>query len=613
MHKRHLWIDVRGASLYWPAAGNVDVSATGKGTIAYWAKAPTHFQYRREQYFWRAWVNDNNYVGNRGRGIQVVSDGTPYYSGTISDNIAEEDRGQPEFHVFTWDFEVGVTKAYYNDAVAAHDPVTDVPAPYGSPMGIYLGVDYAADWASVPVWTQYARDQLFYVLGIWDEVMSEAQISALYQKGHRTYICQSADGPGNLTFRLKFDNGLAADIAEGEGDWAQDEGTSTDRFCLIEDGIRTLGTAIYPIGIPRHDASDDDRKPLHAICPVFYDTSSRRAHTTDTNETNYARLVLDGLDQKKGGAGYKPVPNPGTYRQLIHVPDNGVTPAGYEMGIGPIAYIHHPFAGSGVFDWGSGRSFEVVSDGANSPSSFKTNLDDFADDYWNGAVLTFLSGNCTGRRLFVTDWDNTTKFLTIESALPATPEANSIAVVNPYSRICGQNDNQTFPQYCVEASLWARHDSARHFVLHEWQVAPLTTPTLRYEKGRTVTMPGCPQAQAGRGSNYGTWFWDDGYYDQPGGTNLEIWLEKVEIGGPQTYQILRRDARKHGPALADNFMLMTRDSDGARAVYARSKPSWKSKSLDHGRRFKASSSRTVSGNQLLRIRNSSLEGNCSTN
>ncbi len=562
MHKRHLWIDVRGAGLYWPAAGNVDISATGKGTLAYWNKAPDYTFYRTEQRRWRIWINENNHVMNRGRGIHVVSNGEHYLSGSIANSITESERAQLEFNVFTWDFAAGVIQAYYNDAIPAHDPVTGVPAPSGSPSAIYLGPDYTDDWASAESWIGQCINQEFYIVGIWDEVISEAQISALYNQGQRTYIFQPADGNGNMTFRLKFHNGLTADIAGGEGDWAQDEGANADRFCLVDEGIRTLGTAIYPLGMPRHDHSNDDRKPLSAVCPVLYSSGLQRIATTDTNETNYAKLRLDGYSQKLGGAGYPNVPKPGTYRQLIHVPDNGVTPAGYEMGIGPIAYIHHPFAGSGVYDWGSGRSFTVVADGANSASSFRTDLDDFADDYWNGAVLTFLSGNCTGRQLFVSDWNNTTKFITVEADLPNIPEAGSIGVVNPYSRICGQDSNETYHEYCIEASLWARHDSSRHFVLLEWQQAPSSAPTLRYEKGRTVVMPGCPQRELGRGSNYGMWWWDDGYYDEPGGTNLEIWLEKVEIGGPQTYQILRRDGRNHGPALADNFMVMTRSSDG---------------------------------------------------
>ncbi len=568
MHKRHLWIDVRGSGLYWPAAGNVDTSATGKGTLAYWTKAPNYSYYQIEQYLWRIWVDSDNFVSSRGRGIRVKSGGTSYHSGSIDNNIPTEKRGKPEFHVLTWDFAAGEIRAYYDDATAAHDPVTGVPAPVSSPAGIYPGPTYVADWASAEWWIQRCANQEFYLLGIWDEVMSEAQISALYAQGHHTCVFQPDDGPGTLTFRLKFDNGLAADIAEGEGDWAQDDGASADRFCLAEDGIRTLGTAIYPLGTPRHDESADDRKPLHSVCLVMYGESNHRNHTTDTNETNYAKLKLEGLNVKRGGAYYPATPKPGTYRQLIHVPDNGVTPAGYEMGIGPIAYIHYPFAGSGVYDWGSGRSFQVVSDGGNSASSFKTNLGDFADDYWNGAVLTFVTGNCVARRLLVTDWDNTTKFITVEANLPATPGAGSIAVVNPYSRICGQDSTETFHEHCIEASLWARHDSSRHFVQLEWYNAPpangQSVPTLRYEKGRTVSLPGCGQVTGGRGSNYGMWYWDDGYYDQPGGTNLEIWLEKIEIGGPQTYQILRRDARGHGPALADNFMVMARDSVGSR-------------------------------------------------
>ena len=38
MHKRHLWIDRRGADLTWPALGNVNIGATGKGTLAYWVR-----------------------------------------------------------------------------------------------------------------------------------------------------------------------------------------------------------------------------------------------------------------------------------------------------------------------------------------------------------------------------------------------------------------------------------------------------------------------------------------------------------------------------------------------------------------------------------------------
>jgi len=179
-------------------------------------------------------------------------------------------------------------------------------------------------------------------------------------------------------------------------------------------------------------------------------------------------------------------------------------------------------------------------------------------------LLTFIDGNCTGRQLYVTDWDNTTKFLTVETALPGTPSAGSIATVNPFSRIMGQDGGRSFREYWIEASLWARHGAQdHHFVLLEWQQAEAAgLSTLRYEKGRTVVMPGVPSPTSGRGALYGMYYWDDGYYDQPGGTNLEIWLEKIEIGGPQTYQILRRDGRNIGPALADNFMVLTRSAGG---------------------------------------------------
>jgi len=564
MHKRYLWIDERGAGLYWPAPGNIDISATGKGTLAYWTRTPNNAEWIVEQYLWRIRVNDSNYVSSRGRAIQVASGGTLYYAASIDNSIPQEDREKPEFHVLTWDFVSGEIRAYYNDAVATHDPVTGVPAPGGSASAIYLGGEYAGDWASAPWWIRYCANQEYYMLGVWDDVMSEAQISALYQQGYQSHVFQPQEGTGNLTFLLNFDNGLEADVAEGEGNWAQDDGASADRFCLQDMGIRTLGTAIYPFGIPRHDGSDDDRLPLHSVCSIKVTEQNHRDHTTDTNEPNYSKLRLEGLDVKYGGAFFPDIPRPGTYRQWIHVPDNGITPAGYEMGIGPLAYVHYPFPGDGVYDWGSGRTFTVVDDAGNTNTTFKTNLIDTADDYWNGAWLTFISGNCAGRSLYVTDYDDTAKVITLETALPAEPEAGSIAVVNPFSRIMGQDGGKSFPYYWMEASLWARHGTNdHHFVLLEWQQADADgLSTLRYEKGRTVVMPGVPYVAPGRGALYGMYYWDDGYYDQPGGTNLEIWLEKIEIGGPQTYQILRCDGRNIGPALADNFMVLTRSHGG---------------------------------------------------
>lgn len=559
MHKRYLWVDLRGADVYWPASGNVDISATGKGTIAYWVRTTGYPGYWLDQKLWRIWVSESNYMASyRGRSAIVVRGGTEYYSGDVDNG----NRSGWELHVTTWNFETGVVKSYYNDAQPANDPLTSVPAPQGNPVGIYLGPIYDTDIS------EYLHNLLVYTLGIWDEEMSEQQISALYAQGYRHKFRQS-EGPGNLTLLLSFDNGLDAHIAAGDGSWAQAEGCSADRFCLLEDGIRELGRARYPLGIPRHDGSEDDRKPLNAICRVQLGSAAQRASTSDINETNYTRLVVSGHSSSLGaGAEFPQIPKPGTYRQLIHIPNDGdcTPPQGYLMGIGPVAYKFYRGASIGVYDQlGSGRKFQVADDVANTATSFKTNLSGSGwsgDDYWNGALLNFYTGNCKGRSLYVVDYDDTSKFITLEAALPAVPSAGSWGLVNFYPRIIGQDQTETHPgkrynEYAMEVNLWGHHEGSKHFVELEWQNPEFGIPILRHERGRSAEMIGCPffYSREARGAQYGKWAGDDGYYDQPGGTNLEIWLRKIEVDGPQRYQILCKDPSGRGPALADNFML----------------------------------------------------------
>ncbi len=576
MHKRYLWIDRRGADIYWPAVGNVDISATGQGTIGYWVRSQpvSGGLFWDEHKLWRIWIDSSNYVASwYTRSAIVSSDGTTYNYWT--DDINRDNRTNGwEFQVTTWNFNTGILKSYYNDAVAVNDPLTGVPAPQGTAARIYLGPTYG----DTP--NEYKFNLQFYMLGIWDEEMSESQISALYAQGH-LHRFRQADGPGNLTLLLAFDNGLDADIAAGDGSWAQADGCSSDRFCLMDDGIRELGRASYPLGVPRHDLSEDDRKPLNAVCPVILEHESQRDATSDINETNYSRLIIDGYDSNRdAGARFPTIPQPGTYRQLIHIPDDSdyTPPNGYEMGIGPVAYKFYHGASSGVFDgMGSGRQFKVVADGGNTTSSFKTDI--FSDggwpdedDYWVGARLTFFTGNCTGRSLYVTAYDSATKFITVETGFPAVPSTNSSGLVNFHPRVFGQNYNvgELERSYAMEANLWAHHNDSKHFVELEWQQPPgcdrhnNSVPLLRYERGRSVKMPGSSRyySSSGVGACYGKWNGDDGYYNQPGGTNLEIWLRQIEMDAPQRYQILRKDARGRGPALADNFTVLTRSRSG---------------------------------------------------
>lgn len=63
----------------------------------------------------------------------------------------------------------------------------------------------------------------------------------------------------------------------------------------------------------------------------------------------------------------------------------------------------------------------VVDDAGNSPSTFKTDLGETADDHWIGAYLKFTSGDLAGQVRKVTVYNGTSKFVTVDPAFTAEP------------------------------------------------------------------------------------------------------------------------------------------------------------------------------------------------
>jgi hypothetical protein len=553
MHKQYLWIDRRGADLHWPALGNVNIGATGKGTLALWVSWPvTNVQWSNDR-LWAISCDANNYLTtNFSHALTVVSGGNSY--GWPHPDIDRTRAGAWELMVYQWDFSQGIVQSFYNAATPGAAPLTGVPAPVGQAQYLQLGYAFSSP-------TTFAADDLeVHGLAIWDNWMTAAQMTALYERGHLDEF-HAEDGTGNLTFLLALNETLEADVAGGDSTSTVGSTTPKDRYCFLYDGALKLGTMTYPVGMPRQDGSEDDRKPLNAVCPLNFDSAAQEAGLTDQNLLNYSVLSVQNYTDVQGaGAHCRSIPMPGTYRQIVHVPATNNQP-GAELGLGPIMYKHYPPASTGVFDqFGSGRGFTVVSDAGNTATAFKTDLDPrFGTDYWNGAQVTFFSGGCQGRALQVAGYDGTTQIITLEAALPVAPAAGDIGFVSPYSRLIGRSNTLCAPDYAysLEANLWANNGTDQAFLELEWGNT-YGTSLMRYGKGRTTYLPGVANYWGTYGVLYGKGY---GPAASPA-TNLEIWLRKVELSGPQTYQILRRDPGRPGPALADNFMVLTRDSSG---------------------------------------------------
>lgn len=65
----------------------------------------------------------------------------------------------------------------------------------------------------------------------------------------------------------------------------------------------------------------------------------------------------------------------------------------------------------------------VVSDGANTEATFKTNLTQATDDYWTDALLVITSGDLVNQVKKVLVYDGTDKFITVEGGFTGIPAA----------------------------------------------------------------------------------------------------------------------------------------------------------------------------------------------
>jgi hypothetical protein len=586
--RQFLWIDPRGADASFAAPGNIKCSAGDKGTLAIWQHAPTVMLYSTAAEMWRVKIDANNFMYQyAGRSFTVRSGGA-YKGVTASRYVWSRYDGHGfawELCCYTWDFSggagAGVMRAYW-DGVEQGTAITNATAPVGTPTEIAIG-------PAISGTTYYQDKHCLKSLSIWDGVMTGPQVAELFAQGHRHRIVE-ADGTGTLLFMANFDGMFNAEIAAGSPTFTV--AGAADTYCLMHDGIREPGITRHLLGTPRHDLSMDDRVPLYAALTPGFGTGEQ-AYQTATNSVDHAQLQVTAgfVGSKLVGVGYPGAPAyptaawllanevhylsaPCTYRQRIHIPA-ATNPAQTFMRIGPVDYYNSPQLVGDLYEgFGSGRSLLVVADAGNSVTAFKTNLSaTYANDYWIGAKVTFLTGGCAGRRLQVTDYDSTTKVITVEGALPAIPAENDIAVVNHRASIqaCGSQTSALWgnriPQMSLDAWLGDAYGTNQYYTELDWCYSGVSNHAwdtalnmLRYERGRTVLMDGVPHSLLGQAFGYGrsaVWNTDAAFY-------CDMLLERIEVEGPASYQLLSRDASGHGPAYGDNFLLTAPSGEGTK-------------------------------------------------
>lgn len=78
-----------------------------------------------------------------------------------------------------------------------------------------------------------------------------------------------------------------------------------------------------------------------------------------------------------------------------------------------------------------GTTSDVLADGGNTASVFRTNLDEATNDFWVEASITFTTGALAGQSRLVSDYNGTTKAITVSAPFTGVPAGGDDFVLSP--------------------------------------------------------------------------------------------------------------------------------------------------------------------------------------
>jgi hypothetical protein len=581
MKKAMLFIDPRGADIYYAAPGNISLRPGSSGTLVVWAFATSLTPgSQRENRLVRV-------VADPGNEAAAALHNEHFYGWAVYGSSGQRSFVAPpdyasrttltgrcgwQLLACAWDFATGRLRAFVGDSYDSGWVETVTPG--AEALRLYLGPQVSGPSAQ-PVYLQY--------LAIWDGVLTATQIARLYQAGPR-YVPVAEDGSGRLTFLATFNRGYGADVAAGDGELYTSACPSADRYARVPDGQFEYARQSYFLGCPRHSGEEFDRLPAAAVLPVGFQPESY----SFVNEATEARLIIPAEaaqeDLNRGplvpGARVvsdgqtitlsplRPLQPPCTLRLRLRVDRDGA-PRGQRLRLGCVDYLHYPLATTDVFDphgYGSYQAFTVQQDTGNTKTVFRTDLDEGEAGYWNGAYCLFVSGPNAGRALRVAAYDAVGKKVTLETALPYVPQPGDVGIVAHFARLLGVDRSGAVGEWQnLEVLLDETHGSATGYfpelefvyVADNWYDSNYPgryQPNyVRFERGRTVVMEGIGWGSSTPREASALFGRPQGAGD-PASFFATLRLQKVEFSGPGPYQLLRADGEQ-GPSLADDFMV----------------------------------------------------------
>jgi len=117
----------------------------------------------------------------------------------------------------------------------------------------------------------------------------------------------------------------------------------------------------------------------------------------------------------------------------------------------------------------------AVSDLAPTASSFITNLAEAVDDFYNGLCIIFISGNLAGQARRISDYDGTTKTITVENAFTAAPADADSFIVHSIEILSGTGPTAAQVADAVWDEVIIDHTTAGSFGAKNQKVVPSET------------------------------------------------------------------------------------------------------------------------------------------
>jgi len=270
--------------LRYAVAGNLNLAAGSKGTISFWTDHlyPWAWGYAPDEkwFSFGAGAEEVRFYRSSTNMYWRCRDKTTCYVAVngLTDYVAMH------HFVLTWDFSGGAGAGklrVYLDGTVSPNVCDDATASASTATAWYLGGDGQVGYGARGRFDNWA---------IWNDVMTPAQVAALYAKD-RHYMPVQGDGTGALTFLADFNGAYDARIAGGSKTATYTAGKVAR---LYEAGVNPDQRLLLRLGnlVDANDIAQGWAEDVPGRVPALAAFCRERGTATATDQPGYAQFTL---------------------------------------------------------------------------------------------------------------------------------------------------------------------------------------------------------------------------------------------------------------------------------------------------------------------------------